>query len=660
MDQKSLNDNHIFRGLLQSDDGIITRVTDSDGETITFETTFGLNEPLIERLKHYPEHILFSERSRIARLGVQIKSEPPSTDGLDGDTVTLTLVASSAIPGYPGLDELQDIFSLGMPVGRLVFCDPEALLTSDEVLEAIQRSELKLPASTTISADGSIVIAPHKVICDLRKPMDRDTLARILLREDGRELLNLYQIPRDVPIMTIDPGKGVITTCSMYLNEHYVVLQSGFELGRNLPATVLDPIKTRGIRIYLEIINQTGHPIVNPLISARIYCAAKSKNSARVKKIVNGHTHYSYGELRKLEKRLNRFKHTTCHFLEKPLAIIDDNNKKLGKPQLFSNGPAKPCGVTKAVCAVARHDYSPNSDCSHVYATSKMDGAIKKDPAVLIMKYFPNLIEHRDVINLACEGKLEALYFFEPSCENGPFLSQLDHNRLQEYHAFGIDVYWISGLNGCLMVHTMRDGMGYFVLPERLVDFHKSMLFAFYGSNIRLSTEGESRLGRLMDALIDFWGQHIGIVTGGGSGVMEQANSLARERGILSGANFLDITDQSMTTDVDFCQVFQATCRHSRQKWFEVASFPIFNIGGLGSLEELGITLCNMKLKILEPVPVILFDTEGKGGFWSGIEHQIGEMIGRGRAPAWIKKNIVITDDPEVVIDVYRSRLQLF
>ncbi|UCE54034.1 MAG: LOG family protein, partial [Desulfobacterales bacterium] len=149
-------------------------------------------------------------------------------------------------------------------------------------------------------------------------------------------------------------------------------------------------------------------------------------------------------------------------------------------------------------------------------------------------------------------------------------------------------------------------------------------------------------------------------VTGGGSGVMEQANLLARERGILSGANFLDITDQSMTTDVDFCQVFQATCRHSRQKWFEVASFPIFNIGGLGSLEELGITLCNMKLNILEPVPVILFDTEGKGGFWNGIENQIDEMIDRGRVPTWIKENIVITDDPKVVIDVYRNRLQLF
>jgi len=47
----------------------------------------------------------------------------------------------------------------------------------------------------------------------------------------------------------------------MYLNEHFVVLQSGFSLGRNLAATVLDPIKTRGIRIYLEIINQSEHPM---------------------------------------------------------------------------------------------------------------------------------------------------------------------------------------------------------------------------------------------------------------------------------------------------------------------------------------------------------------------------------------------------------------
>ncbi len=657
---KDERNNLIYRGLLQSDDGIIAKVVKANSRVITFQTTFGLNDQLIERLKNQSEHIVFSERSRIARLGVQIKCEPPSADALEGDRVTLTLVASPVIPGYPGLDELRDFFTLGLPVGRLVFCDPEALLTSDEVLEANERSQLKLPESTTISADGSIVIAPHKVICELKQTLDKETLGRILLREDGRELLNRYQTRKAVQAVNIAPGKGAVTTCSMYLNEHYVVLQSGFELGRNLPATVLDPIKTRGIRIYLEIVNQTKHPIVNPLIAAKVYCAAKSKNSIQRKKRAGFGAFFTFKQMRRLEKRFDPPKPNSCHYLDKPVAIIDKKTNTIENARIYLNGPENACEATHALCAVARRDFSPSSECSHEYATSKLSGAVKNSSAVLAMKYFPNLIEHRDIINLACDGKIQALYFYEPSCEHGPFLSQQDHNRLQEYDAFGIKVYWVSGLNESLMVHTMRDGMGYFVQPERLADFHKSMLFAFYGSNKRLSKKGELRLGQLLDALIEFWGQSIGIVTGGGSGVMEQANTLARARGILSGANFLDITDQSMTTDVDFCQVFQSTCRHSRQKWFEVASFPIFNVGGLGSLEELGITLCNMKLSILEQVPIILFDTEGRQGFWNGIDGQIKEMVSRGRAPDWIQDNIVITDDPQEVIKAYRSRLQLF
>ena len=283
-------DNLTYRGLLQSDDGVITQVVDANSRTITFQTTFGLNDQLVAHLKNQAEHIVFSERSRIARLGVQIKCEPPSADALEGDSVTLTLVASPMIPGYPGLNQLREFITLGLPVGRLVFCDPEALLTSDEVLEAIERSQLKLPASTTISADGSIVIAPHKVICELKAPLDKEALGRILLQEDGRELLNRYQVRKTVQAVNIAPGEGAVTTCSMYLNEHYVVLQSGFELGRNLPATVLDPIKTRGIRIYLEIVNQARHPIVNPLIAAKVYYAAKSKNSRQPKQSAPGHS----------------------------------------------------------------------------------------------------------------------------------------------------------------------------------------------------------------------------------------------------------------------------------------------------------------------------------------------------------------------------------
>lgn len=653
-------DNRSFRGMLQSDDGVISNVLEQNPQHIVFQSTFGLSDHMIDRLKNQPEHILFSERSRIARLGVQITCEQPSLDNLVGDTLVLTQTASAVIPGYPGLDQLRAFFDKGLPVGRLVFCDPDALLSSEEVISAIERSELKLPASTAISSDGSIVIASHKVVCVLREDVDKETFGRILLREDGREMLNRYQVCSAVPNVIIPPGEGVITTCSMYLNEHYVVLQSGFSLGRNLQATVLDPIKTRGIRIYLEIINGTRHTIVNPLISAKIYGAPKDKLSERRRPSQSGMVRYDYKELKILESRLAKNKSQTCPCVDKPLAVVPADKNGLKRAQVYTNGPAENCDISEAQCSIARVDFSLRSRCPHIYATSRIEQAVQKSPAVLALKYFPNMVEHRDIMNLAAEGGIKAIYFYEASCDHGPFLSQEDHLRLQEYHAFGVDVYWASELNQQVMVHTIRDGKGYFVVPRRLADFHKSMLFAFYGSALVLTSEGVERLGRLMDALVDFWGHGIGIVTGGGSGVMEVANTLARERGILSGANFLDITDQPMTTDVDFCQVFQSTCRHSRQKWFEIASFPIFNVGGLGSLEELGITLCNMKLSIMERVPVILFDTENNRGFWDGMRRQIATMVRYNRAPDWIMDHVVITDDPEEVTAAYRRQLQLF
>ena len=527
-------------------------------------------------------------------------------------------------------------------------------------MEAIEKAELKLPASTSISSDGSIVIAPHKVVCKLRHPIDKATFGRILFHENGRQMLNRFQERQPVGAVAIPPGKGVVTTCSMYLNEHYVVLQSGFSLGRNLPATVLDPIKTRGVRIYLEIVNGSSHPIVNPLIAARIYGAPNGRRRERRKVRPAAYGRYNFSQMLELSRRLDARKSKTCSFIDKPAAVIEPGKDGLESARIMVNGPERSCRLAPSRCAVERRNYSVKSACAHVYATSRFDPDKIKRPAVIVLRYFPNLLEHRDIINLASEGKVESIYFYEASCEHGPFLSQEDHSRLLEYHAFGLRVYWVCGLNNRIMVHTIRDGKGYFVVPERLAAFHKSMFFAFYGSTLALSDSGRRRLGKLMDALVAFWGRNIGIVTGGGSGVMEVANTMARQRGILSGANFLDITDQPMTTDVDFCQVFQDTCRHSRQKWFEIASFPIFNVGGLGSLEELGITLCNMKLSIMEQVPVVLFDTEGDRRFWRPMQQQIETMVRFGRAPAWIMDYLLITDDPREVVRVYRDKLHLF
>lgn len=655
-------DNNFFRGFLQSGDGVITDVVEADDKTIRFRTEFRLSDPLVERLRNDPGNIVFSERSRIARLGVIILCEGPTEKHLDNGRIVVTLSASQTIDGYPGIDMLKELFTNGLPVGRLVYCDPESLLSSGEVFKAVERSELKLPASTSISGDGSIVIVPHRTVCVLTKELTRETLQQILLRPDGREILNRYQVGENVSSVTVLPGKGVITTCSMYLNDHCVVLESGgkngFVLGRHFPALVLDPIKTRGIRIYLEIFNNTRNPIVNPLITARVYRSRPAVQKS-LPGFNNRHSH-GYETMRKLENQMDTAGRSNCHYLSKPAASIP--RKKTGPEiaEICQNGPEEPCRLSRTACMVERRRFTPQSRCAHASAISRIKKKKYENVFDVALKYFPNLVENRDVLNLVFEQKISALYFYEASSEHGPFLSQRDHNRLRDYNDLGLDVYWVSGLNNRLMVHTMRDGKGYFVVPERLADFHKAMLFAFYGSNRPLSPEGRDRLGKLMDNLISFWGKGIGIVTGGGSGVMELVNTFARERNILSGANFLDITDQTMTTDVDFCQTFQSSCRHSRQKWFEVASFPIFNVGGLGTLEELGITLCNMKLSIQEPVPLILFDTEGDGSYWKSVTEQIYEMIRQKRAPEWGRDNLVITDDPNAVVDTYRQKLQLF
>lgn len=667
---KTENDDQLFRGLLHSDDGIITQIFEANDQTITFLASFRLSDRLIERLEHAArflerlktpqDPLIFSERSRIARLGIQISCEPPSLGEIIDKTIQLTMVASAVIPGYPTLGDLKDFFTPGFPVGRLIFCEPEALLTSEEVLAALEGGEMKLPASTKISSNGTIYIAPHNVVCYFKEAVAGDILGRILLRKDGRDFLNRYQLRQETAAVIIPPGEGIVTTCSMYLSDHYVVLQCGFELGTQLPATVLDPIKTRGINIYLEIINGSRHPIVNPLIPAKIYRASKFTSEKRKKPQGFPTEPYPYQELRQLEKRLQTAKSATCRFVDRPLAMIRGRTNGLDKAEIFLNGPDRECDVPAFRCAAIKRYAAPASICPHVFATSKLSRILKTNPVALVMRYFPNLVEHRDIINLASDGKIRALYFFEPSSQYGSFLSDRDHNQLEEYYDMGLEVYWVSMLTDCLLISTKRDNKGYFVAPKRLAAFQKSMLFAFYGSNQPLSKLAIERLSLLMDALIGFWGPNIGIVTGGGSGVMEQANKIARKRGILSGANFLEITDQKMTTAVDFCQVFQATCRHSRQKWFEVTSFPIFNVGGLGSMEEFGITLCNMKLAIAEPVPIILFDTEGDGSFWKGAKEQVLEMVRRGRAPKWIENRLVITSEPQVVIEAYRDLLQLF
>jgi predicted Rossmann-fold nucleotide-binding protein len=75
---------------------------------------------------------------------------------------------------------------------------------------------------------------------------------------------------------------------------------------------------------------------------------------------------------------------------------------------------------------------------------------------------------------------------------------------------------------------------------------------------------------------------------------------------------FLELEAQPPELGVDFFNTFQESSRHFRQKWFEAADFCVFNVGGVGTLEEVGIEMCNLKLGIRPRVPYVFFNAR----FW--------------------------------------------
>jgi predicted Rossmann-fold nucleotide-binding protein len=86
-----------------------------------------------------------------------------------------------------------------------------------------------------------------------------------------------------------------------------------------------------------------------------------------------------------------------------------------------------------------------------------------------------------------------------------------------------------------------------------------------------------------------------------------------------------------------------------------VCDFCIFNVGGVGTLEEIGIELCNLKLGIRPRVPYVFFNSK----YWNDLRRQVREMIRTGRSPAWMADYILFSDSPDEVVEFYRRKLQV-
>jgi len=625
-----------------SQDGQILTVKNKDDRTLVLTLAFWPRHPAeFEFLKSHLTELKFSERSSLARIGIEMLMH--GTPRVEGNRLELEADAFIYDPSFPNALYWKKLMRSGAPVGRLFFAPAAAKLSTEEIWTAIKGNKLKLPNTISIDRAGCVFLTPHQVSYTLTPKLQRLNFERIVGGNAGRSYLDQVQVRHESSPLTILPHSGILTSCSMYLKEHFVVLNQGEgNFGIHTSAVLLDPIKTFGTNIMLEIYNSGDQPVVNPLVSVEVFRAPEASDS----------------EFKSLTKKR-----------QKLVATASELYKSLDEHAPHDNTEARPrTKITVRNQSATMENRSvllrSNDDPKKVLAELGGSGhrtmiqaldAGGENADTLILDYFPDLLEHTELLTRIGDVKLKRLIFRKASRTHGYFLSSNAHARLDMFDAIGLQVYWYDESTNDLYLHTYKKEHGFFVREEMARKFQESTILAFYGSAVGLEAADTARISGLVDKLTGFFGYNIGVLTGGGGGVMRLATEQARSKGALTGACFLELEAQPPELGVDFFNTFQESSRHFRQKWFEAADFCIFNVGGVGTLEEIGIEMCNLKLGIRPRVPYVFFNSR----FWSDLRKQIREMIATKRAPAWIADYILFTDDPDEVVSFYRRKLQV-
>ncbi len=628
-----------------SQDGQILVVRPGEDQNALLTLAFWPRNPAeFEFMKTHLGELNFTERSTLARIGIEMDVSAKPT--VDGNRIVLEASAFLYDNTFPNSSYWKKLLRSGVPVGRLFYAPESAKLSTGQIWEAMQTNLLKLPNTISIDRLGRVFLTPHPVRYTLNPKLLRADFERLVNGTVGRNYLDKVQLRHDTELLTIPPRSGILTSCSMYLKEHYVLLNRGEgNFGIHTSAVLLDPIKTFGTNIMLEIYNTGDQPVVNPVVSVEVFRApaaedpeAKTHHKRRTRLLAHATDLY-----RCLDENPPR---DTVEAKPRARLTVRGQSSTMENYSLFLN--ASDYGQLKTKIE------QKEAACGYRTMIQAIDNA-PEDADTLLIDYFPNLLEEIEILTRLQQLKLKRIIFRKPSRTHGFFLSNNAHSRLETFDAVNLDLYWYNEGLKDLFLHTYKKTHGFFIREEMAKKFQEATILAFYGSAVGLERNDTERISLLIEKLMAFIGPSFGVLTGGGPGVMRLATDQARTKGALTGACFLELEAQPPELGVDFFNTFQETARHNRQKWFEIADFCIFNVGGVGTLEEIGIELCNLKLGIRPRIPYIFYNAR----YWADLRKQVREMIRLQRAPAWMNDYILFTDDPDEVVAFYRKTLRV-
>ncbi len=247
-----------------SQDGQVLLVKNKDERSVSLTLAFWPRNPAeFEFMKARISDLKFTERSSLARIGIEMQIHR----GLEteGNRLILGVEAFAFDLSFPNSGYWKKLLRPGVPIGRLFHAPAGAKLSSDEIWTAIRDNRLKLPNTISIDSQGSVFLTPHQVSYTLNPRLQRINFELVVSGTAGRSFLDKVQIRHDASPLAIQPRSGILTSCSMYLKEHFVVLNQGAgNFGIHTRAILLDPVNTCGKNVMLEIYNQGDHPVVEP------------------------------------------------------------------------------------------------------------------------------------------------------------------------------------------------------------------------------------------------------------------------------------------------------------------------------------------------------------------------------------------------------------
>ena len=246
---------------------------------------------------------------------------------------------------------------------------------------------------------------------------------------------------------------------------------------------------------------------------------------------------------------------------------------------------------------------------------------------VLFTRYFPSPLMKKMLLGDLVQRCLKAIYFQYPSRLHGNFFSHEDRAMLLDLAKFAIPVFWADRTSGKILQFVLKPekDTGMFVPTHLINQFVNATFFGVYGSNL-IELQFETELSQILEGIQEMRlnlshellnkDTPLALITGGGPGVMEVGNRVAKNVGILSCANIIDfkhpVHEQKQNPYIDAKMTYRFDRLIERQGEFNL-DFPISLMGGFGTDFEFALEGVRRKVGISNPTPVLLL---GSPEYW--------------------------------------------